>query len=281
VAYTREGVPDITKRPVSFVYNGGPGEASVDTHMGLGPRRVVLTDDGHGLPAPYSATENGDSFLDATDLVFVDAIATGYSRPAPGEKPAQFFGIVQDANYFADFIYQYLTRTERWGSPKFLIGESYGTIRSAQLASVLQQRHFIYLNGIVLVSAVAFSNWGADDRFKFSLPSYTTSAWYHHRLPPDLQKLTIEEVAQQARQFAHGDYAAALEKGDGLSSGAPEDCRGPRALQRPFAEVRRAEQSSNQSVPLAQGARARQAQDSQPDGLTFRGDGRRCRRRAK
>jgi len=216
VAYTKEDVPDITKRPVSFVYNGGPGSASEFTHMGLGPRRILLTDDGHGMPAPYSVVENGDTFLDGTDLVFIDAVGTGYSRPAPGENPAQFYGIVQDANIFADFIYQYITRNERWASPKFLLGESYGTTRSAELAGVLQRRHQMYLNGVALISAVAFSSWGADDRSKFFLPNYVTAAWYHHLLAPELQKLSIEQVAQQAREFAHGEYAAALEKGDQL-----------------------------------------------------------------
>jgi carboxypeptidase C (cathepsin A) len=222
VAYTRDGVQDVSKRPVSFVYNGGPGSASLFTHMGMGPKRVALTADGHGLPAPYSIVDNEDSFLDATDLIFIDAISTGYSRPAPGENPAQFHGIIQDANWFADFIYQYINRTQRWLSPKFLIGESYGTTRSAELAGVLQERHQMYLNGIALVSSVAFANWGADDRTEFFLPTYTTTAWYHHMLQPDLQNLTIEQVAEKARAFAHGEYAAALEKGDALS---PEEHR--------------------------------------------------------
>src|SRR5499433_500103 len=216
VGYTKDDAPDKSKRPMSFIYNGGPGSASSYTHMGLGPKRIVLTDDGFGMPAPYSIIENNDSLLDATDLVFVDAVSTGYSRPAPGENTAQFYGVEQDANYFADFIYQYLTRNERWASPKFLIGESYGTTRSAQLSYTLQRRHQIYLNGIVLVSSVGFGNWGADDRTIFFLPTLITSAWYHHVLPPDLQKLSIGELAQQARQFAHGEYAAALEKGDEL-----------------------------------------------------------------
>lgn len=216
VAYTKDDA-DTSKRPVSFVYNGGPGSASSYTHMGLGPKRIVLTDDGFGMPAPYSIIENGDSPLDVTDLVFVDAVSTGYSRPVPGENPAQFYGVTQDAQIFSDFIYQYLTRTERWASPKFLIGESYGTTRSAQLSQVLQQRHQIYLSGIVLVSSVGFGNWGADDRTIFFLPTLVASAWYHKVLPPDLQRLSIAEVAQQARQFAHGEYAAALEKGDEIS----------------------------------------------------------------
>jgi carboxypeptidase C (cathepsin A) len=216
VAYTKDGV-DVSRRPLSFVYNGGPGSASLFTHMGMGPKRVTLTADGHGMAAPYSVVDNEDSFLDATDLIFIDAVSTGYSRPAPGENPTQFHGIVQDANWFADFIYQYINRNERWLSPKFLIGESYGTTRSAELAGVLQERHQIYLNGIVLLSTVAFSNWGADDRSEFFLPTYTTTAWYHHMLQPDLQGLTVDQVAQKAREFAHGEYAAALEKGDAMS----------------------------------------------------------------
>ncbi len=218
VAYTKDGVSDMAKRPISFVYNGGPGSASLFTHMGMGPKRVVLTPDGHGMPAPNTVVDNEDSFLDATDLVFIDAISTGFSRPAPGEAPNQFHGIIADANWFADFIYQYITRNERWASPKFLIGESYGTTRSAELAGVLQERHQIYLSGIALLSSVAFSNWGADNRSEFFLPTYVATAWYHHLLPPDLQNLTIEQVAQQAREFAHGEYATALEKGDALSA---------------------------------------------------------------
>src|SRR6516165_2214426 len=216
VAYTKDGV-DSSKRPISFVYNGGPGSASLFTHMGMGPKQVALTADGHGMPAPYSIVDNEDSFLDATDLVFIDAISTGYSRPTPGERSSQFHGIIADANWFADFIYQYITRNQRWASPKFLIGESYGTTRSAELSGVLQERHQIYLNGIALVSAVAFSSFGADDRSEFFLPTYVTSAWYHHLLTPDLQSLTMEQIAQKAREFAHGEYAQALEKGDTLT----------------------------------------------------------------
>ncbi|HEX4322657.1 MAG TPA: hypothetical protein VHZ52_17210, partial [Acidobacteriaceae bacterium] len=214
VAYAKDGVTDPASRPVSFVYNGGPGSASLFTHMGFGPKRVVLTPDGHGMEQPYRTVDNEDSFLDATDMVFVDAVSTGYSRPVAGQTPSQFYGIIEDANYFSDFIYQYLNRAERWSSPKFLIGESYGTTRSAELSGVLQERHEIYLSGIVLVSSVAFTDVSGDDRSAFFLPTYVTSAWYHHLLPPDLQKLSIDEVAQKAREFAHGEYAQTLEKGD-------------------------------------------------------------------
>jgi carboxypeptidase C (cathepsin A) len=217
VAYTKDDVANLARRPVAFIYNGGPGSASCFTHMGLGPKRIVLTDDGHGIAAPYSIVDNDGAFLDATDMVFVDAVSTGYSRPAPGEVPAQFYGLVNDATWFSDFIYQYLVRNDRWASPKFLIGESYGTTRSAQLSSVLQQRHQIYLNGVALLSSVAFGSFGADDQFRFFLPTFVATAWYHRLLPPDLQKENIESVAQAARQFAHGEYAQALEKGDELS----------------------------------------------------------------
>jgi len=216
-AYTKDDVTNPAHRPLSFIYNGGPGSASMWTHMGLGPKRVLLTDDGHGLPSPYQVVENGDTFLDATDMVFIDAIGTGFSRPMQGETAAQFYGVTQDAQWFSDFIYQYLTRNERWASPKFLIGESYGTTRSAQLSQTLQTRHSVFLSGIVLVSAVGFGDWGADNRNVFFLPTYITSGWYHKLLAPELQKLSATEIAQQARDFAHGEYAQALEKGDAIT----------------------------------------------------------------
>ena len=214
-SYTKDD-GDPTRRPLSFVYNGGPGSASLFTHMGLGPKQPILSEDGHGSPAPYLTEDNPNSFLDATDMVFIDAVSTGYSRPAPGENPSQFYGVAQDATIFSDFVYQYVTRNQRWASPKFLIGESYGTTRSAMLANILQQRHQLYLNGVALLSSVGFGNWGADDRTRFWLPTFTASAWYHKLLPPELQKLSIEEVSKQARHFAHNEYAHALELGDEL-----------------------------------------------------------------
>jgi len=166
------------------------------------------------MAAPYKIPDNEDSFLDATDMVFIDAVSTGYSRPTPGQSPAQLYGVIEDANYFSDFIYQYLNRSERWNSPKYLIGESYGTARSAELSGVLQERHEIYLNGIVLLSTVAFTDVSGDDRDAFFLPTYVATAWYHHLLAPDLQGETVEQVTQLAREFAHGLYASTLEEGD-------------------------------------------------------------------
>lgn len=222
VAYTKDDLTDISKRPIAFSYNGGPGSASSFVHMGFGPKRVVLTPDGHGMPAPYQIVDNEDSFLDATDIVFIDAVSTGYSRPVSGENPAQFHGLVEDANYFSDFIYQYITRNERWDSPKYLIGESYGTTRSAELSGVLQRRHEIYLNGIVLVSAVLnFQTLeftpGNDLPPMLFVPTYAATAWYHHLLAPDLQNESIEKLEQQAREFADNEYAQALMKGDRLT----------------------------------------------------------------
>jgi carboxypeptidase C (cathepsin A) len=224
VAYTKDlkDGEDIAKRPVAFSYNGGPGSASLFVHMGFGPRTVKLTPDGHGMPAPYQIEDNQDSFLDATDLVFVDAISTGYSRPAPGENASQFHGLTEDANAFANFIQLYITRYGRWDSPKYLIGESYGTTRSAALSGALEQRYQIYLNGIVLVSAVLnFQTLqaapGNDLPYITFFPTYATTAWYHHLLSPDMQKLSVEQIAQEAREFADGEYWTALMKGDKLT----------------------------------------------------------------
>jgi carboxypeptidase C (cathepsin A) len=221
VGYVKDGVSNPAERPLAFSYNGGPGSASLFVHMGFGPKRPVLAADGHGLPAPYLITDNEDSFLDATDLVFIDAISTGASRPVAGQDPKQFYGLVEDANYFADFIYEYITRNGRWASPKFLIGESYGTTRSAELSGVLQHRHQIYLSGIVMVSTYIMpptidDNPGNDMPPMFYMPTYATTAWYHHLLWPDLQNETVEQVAQQASAFADGEYAQALMKGDQL-----------------------------------------------------------------
>src|SRR6266851_9226997 len=154
VAYTKDEVSDASQRPLAFVFNGGPGAASVWLHLGLfGPRRVQMGDAGTLLPPPYKLVDNDVSLLDISDLVFIDPVSTGYSRAVPGEAPKQFHGVTEDVESVADFIRLYATRNKRWSSPKFLAGESYGTTRAAGLSGYLQQRYGMYLNGIVLISA--------------------------------------------------------------------------------------------------------------------------------
>lgn len=218
-AYTLDNDEDKAKRPLTFSFNGGPGSASIWLHMGvLGPRRVVMEYDG-GLPKPpFQLTDNEYSLLDQTDLVFIDPISTGFSRPVEGEKAKEFHGFKKDIESVGEFIRLYTTRYKRWLSPKFLIGESYGTTRASALSSHLIQQHGLYLNGIMLVSAVLdFSTLdfppGHDLPYILFLPSYAATAWYHRklRIRRPLQKL-LEEV----REFARTEYASALMKGDAL-----------------------------------------------------------------
>ena len=155
IAYTRDDVGNTAKRPLTFSFNGGPGSASVWLHMGgLGPRRAVLTERGEALPPPYRLEDNAYSWLDESDLVFIDPVSTGYSRPEPGEDPKKFHGYKEDIESVGEFIRLYTTKYQRWTSPKFITGESYGTTRAAGLSDFLQTRYGIYLNGIVLVSSV-------------------------------------------------------------------------------------------------------------------------------
>ncbi len=221
IAYTLDGVEDRQKRPLTFSFNGGPGSSSVWLHLGLlGPRRVLLDDEGFAFPPPYKLVDNASSLLDVTDLVFIDPVSTGYSRVVEGEKPKQFHGFKKDIESVGDFIRLYTTRYQRWTSPKFLIGESYGTTRAAGLSGYLQDRHGMYLNGIMLISAIL--NFQAD-RFKpgndlpniLFLPTYTATAWYHHRLNDDLQKDLYATLAE-VETFAMGEYANALMQGDDL-----------------------------------------------------------------
>jgi len=222
VAYTKDG-EDAKTRPVSFLYNGGPGSATIWLHMGsFAPRRVQMAEDGFQPAPPYKLVDNENTLLDVTDLVFVDAISTGYSRAVAGVNPAQFHGQTGDIRAFGDFINEFIKVNSRWPSPKFLIGESYGTIRSAGLSQELQTRHGIELNGIVLVSALltyqTISTGPQNDIGYVSyFPTYTTTAWYHKRLPADLQAKDIKKVADEARAFATGEYATTLLKGNSLS----------------------------------------------------------------
>jgi carboxypeptidase C (cathepsin A) len=222
-AYTRSDVKDLSTRPIAFFYNGGPGSASLWLHLGaFGPRRVSTVDAAFTPPAPYALVDNAETLLDKSDMVFIDAMGTGYSRLAGQGQPKDFYGIDEDANAFAQFIRTYLSRNGRWNSPKFLVGESYGTFRSAVLANTLQSRDGIHLNGVVLISSVldlATITFGAgDDRpCIFYLPSYAAVAWYHQALkdrPADLEAFLAE-----VRDYAKGDYAAALFKGAALPPG--------------------------------------------------------------
>ncbi len=220
VAYTVDAA-DPSTRPVTFAYNGGPGSASIWLHMGaLGPKRVQMAEEGFQPGPPFRLVDNEFSLIDATDVVLIDAVSTGFSRPVAGEDPKQFHGVREDLDWFTEFIRRYLTRFNRWRSPKFLLGESYGTFRSAGLASTLQQRG-IELNGIVLVSSVldfaTIRTAENNDRpYITFLPTYTATAWYHQKLPADLQA-DLKKALDEARAFAIGEYATALIKGNRLS----------------------------------------------------------------
>ena len=223
VAYMRDGVEDVAHRPLTFAFNGGPGSSSVWLHLGLlGPQRVLMDEEGGPLPPPFQLVNNEYSLLDITDLVFIDPVSTGYSRPVPGEDAKQFHGVTQDIESVGEFIRLYTTRVQRWSSPKFLIGESYGTTRAAGLSAHLHQTLGMYLNGIMLVSAIlnfqsARFDLGNDLPYILFLPSYAASAWYHKKLPDSLQSKPLREFLREVEAFAAGDYNVALMKGDALS----------------------------------------------------------------
>ncbi|MCE9520422.1 MAG: peptidase S10 [Verrucomicrobia bacterium] len=226
VAYVRDGVSDLARRPVTFSFNGGPGSSSVWMHLGLlGPKRVKLKDDGGALPPPYELVDNEYSLLDETDLVFIDPVGTGFSHAAKPEEAKKFYGVKEDVRSVAEFIRLYVTKNTRWASPKFLIGESYGTTRAAALSGELMTRQRMNLNGIMLVSTVLnFQTiWGGDGNdlpHVLYLPSYTAAAWHHQKLPADLQGKPLPEVLKLAEQFAAGDYNHALMRGTALDKPA-------------------------------------------------------------
>ncbi len=223
-AYTLDGVLDPSQRPLTFSFNGGPGSSSVWLHLGiLGPQRVLMGDEGHPLAPPYRLVPNEYTMLDTTDLVFIDPVSTGYSRAVPGEKAGQFHGFRRDIESVGDFIRLYITRNKRWTSPKFLAGESYGTTRAAGLAGYLQNRHGLYLNGLMLISAVLnFQTHefdpGNDLPYIVFLPTYAATAWYHRRLSAPLQRKTLREFLDEVEAFAIGEYTTALMKGSALSA---------------------------------------------------------------
>jgi carboxypeptidase C (cathepsin A) len=220
IAYTQDGVEDKSSRPVTFSFNGGPGSSSVWLHLGLfGPRRVKMDDEGMPLPPPYRLVDNEFSLLDKTDLVFIDPVSTGYSRPVEGQKAKEFHAFKKDIESVGDFIRLYATRYQRWTSPKYLAGESYGTTRAAGLAGYLQERHGLYLNGIMLISSIldfgtADFAPGHDLPYIMFLPTFAATAWYHGKVRT---RKPLVGFLHEVEQFALNEYTLALMKGTALS----------------------------------------------------------------
>ncbi|MBS1784322.1 MAG: peptidase S10 [Acidobacteria bacterium] len=219
-AYTLDGGG--SNRPLIFCFNGGPGSSSIWLHLGcIGPRRVHLQADGELPPPPFHLEDNNETWLDQADLVFIDPVGTGFSKTEKPEDAKKYWSLRGDVSSVADFIRLYLTRNERWTSPLFLAGESYGTTRASALSSYLLNQG-VALNGVILISSIMnfqtteFAR-GNDLPFELFLPSYATTAWYHKKLGADLQALPVAEVAAQAKAFATGAYADALRKGDLLT----------------------------------------------------------------
>ena len=221
IAYTKDGDLDPAKRPILFSFNGGPGSSSVWLHMGaLGPKIVLMKEDGNTLPPPYKYVDNPDTWLDKADIVFIDPMMTGFTRPAGKASQNEFTGFDNDIQFVGDFIRLYLSKYKRWSSPKFIAGESYGTTRAAGLSGYLQERYGLYVNGLILISAVLdFSTIrterGNDVPFPFGLPTFAATSWYHKKLDPRYSNLG--SLLQEVQQFATTDYASALIKGDKIS----------------------------------------------------------------
>jgi carboxypeptidase C (cathepsin A) len=254
MAYTLDGAADPSKRRLMFSFNGGPGSSSVWLHLGaLGPKRVPMKDDGSFPPPPFRLEENDSTWLDLTDLVFIDPVGTGFSRAAKPELQKKFSSREGDVESVGEFIRLYLTRNNRWTSPLFLVGESYGTTRAAGLAGYLIDRGIAF-NGIALVSTIlnfqtARPAPGNDLPYPLMLPTFTATAWYHKRLAPDLQK-NLASALRESESFAMGAYASALAKGDALPEAerrsAIEKLARLTGLDKPFL------QRANLRVPLQQ-----------------------------
>lgn len=219
MAYTKDGVTDPANRPLMFSFNGGPGSSSVWLHLGaVGPKRVELEPDG-GMPAPpYKLVDNPETWLEHTDLVFIDPVGTGFSRPAKKDGGKAYWSLEGDIESVAEFIRLYLSRNKRWASPLYLVGESYGTTRASGLAGKLVERGIAF-NGIVLVSSIlnfqtARFHKGNDLPYILFLPTYTATAWHHGQLP---HFASLADALKEAEAFASGDYVLALAQGDRLS----------------------------------------------------------------
>ena len=222
IAYTIKPEGGPTSRPLMFSFNGGPGSSSVWLHLGaVGPKRVVMPDDATYAAPPFKLIDNESSWLDKTDLVFIDPVGTGYSRAAKPELNQKFHGLRGDIDSVGEFIRMYLTRNDRWNSPIYLVGESYGTTRAAGLSDHLLDQG-VALNGIVLISSVLdfqtleFAR-GNDEPYILYLPSYTATAWYHKKLPSDLQS-DLKKTLAEAEKWAETDYREALGKGDRMTA---------------------------------------------------------------
>jgi carboxypeptidase C (cathepsin A) len=225
--FRKDGKQDSATRPLMFIYNGGPGSATLWLHMGaFGPRRVVVREDGHTPPAPYPVVNNAYSLLDVSDLVFIDAPGAGFSRIAGKDKEKAFWGVDNDSHAFTRFIQQFLNKYGRWNSPKYLFGESYGTTRSAVLANELASSASIDLNGVILLSTILnFDlsvdspgfNPGVDNAYVTALPTMAATAWYHNRLP-GTRPAQLEPFLREVEKFALTEYAAALQQGGRLDA---------------------------------------------------------------
>ena len=219
VYYSKDGAGDLTKRPITYTFNGGPGSASLWLQMGLiGPKIIPMTDKGEALTPPYSYQNNEYSWLDKTDLCFIDPVNTGYSRAVTGENERQFLGYTEDIESVGEFIRLHATKYVRWGSPKFLAGESYGTTRAAGLSGYLQDKYNMYINGVVLISSIlnfqtARFDRGNDLPYQLFLPTYTAMAWYHKKIAPEYQA-NLEKTMQAVRDFVINEYSLVLMKGD-------------------------------------------------------------------
>jgi carboxypeptidase C (cathepsin A) len=226
IAYVRDRVSAVEKRPITFSFNGGPGSSSVWLHMGIaGPKRVALDKDGNAPPPPHVLVENEFTLLDETDLVFIDPVGTGYSRMADGEKSAAFHEHKRDTESVGEFIRMHTSRYGRWASPKFLLGESYGTTRATSLSNYLFDRYGMSLNGLMLVSvAMDFHTLDFDHNNDLPpvlfLPTYAATAWYHKRLDKSLQAKSLRALMDEVEAFALGEYASALLQGNRLSANA-------------------------------------------------------------